>query len=123
MLRTLFLVGFGGALGSMLRYAISIYSNKLFTQHFPFATFSINIIGCFLIGLLFGLGQRHQFLQGDVWLVLATGFCGGFTTFSAFALENINLLEKQHSFVSLCYSLLSVVLGIAFCRLGIWLME
>lgn len=121
MLRSLLLVGLGGAIGSMARYGISHIINTLYTKPFPLATFIINIVGCFLIGLLFGYVQKNSSQQSDVWLVLATGFCGGFTTFSAFALENVNMLKGQLNITALLYIVASVVVGILLCRVGITL--
>lgn len=121
MLRSLLLVGLGGAIGSMARYGISHIINTRYTKPFPLATFIINIVGCFLIGLLFGYVQKNSSQQSDVWLVLATGFCGGFTTFSAFALENVNMLKGQLNITALLYIVASVVVGILLCRVGITL--
>ena len=123
MLRAFLFVGLGGALGSMARYGVSLTVNRLTEHPFPIATFIINIVGCFLSGLLFGLGQKNQWIHSDGWLVLATGFCGGFTTFSAFALENVNLLSKGQSTMSLVYCISSVVLGILLCRAGVLLIR
>jgi CrcB protein len=119
MLRAFLFVGLGGALGSMARYGVSLIVNKFYTASFPLATFFINILGCFIIGLLFGVTQKNNTLQSDTWLILATGFCGGFTTFSAFALENSNLLKGNLNITALLYTVLSVVIGILLCRLGI----
>ncbi|OSZ79474.1 hypothetical protein CAP35_14845 [Chitinophagaceae bacterium IBVUCB1] len=121
MLRSLLLVGLGGAAGSILRYVVSIFISKQYAKPFPLATFIVNIVGCFLIGLLFGYVQKNNNQQGDIWLLLATGFCGGFTTFSAFALENVNLMKGQLSITALLYVVASVVVGILLCRVGITL--
>lgn len=121
MLRSLLLVGLGGAIGSIARYGISHIISTRYTKPFPLATFIINIVGCFLIGLLFGYVQKNSSQQSEVWLVLATGFCGGFTTFSAFALENVNMLKGQLNITALLYIVASVVVGILLCRVGITL--
>lgn len=114
MLKEFLLVGAGGALGSMLRYAGNIlYSSKLF----PVSTFLINIIGSFVIGLVIGYSIKNQ--SSLNWkLFLATGICGGFTTFSAFSYENLLLLQNGKVFISLLYIAGSIVLGIAAAWLG-----
>lgn len=121
-LKPFFLVGIGGAAGSMARLAVSMLVGKMVSTPFPVATFGINIAGSLLIGLLFGYALRgNNWLQQDLMLLLATGFCGGFTTFSTFAIENVNLFQKGQSSVALIYSGLSVVIGLLLCRLGLWL--
>ncbi|HEV8080370.1 MAG TPA: fluoride efflux transporter CrcB [Chitinophagaceae bacterium] len=108
------LVGAGGALGSMLRYGVAfIPANKLF----PYHTFIVNIVGSFLIGCLLGLLLKNS-ITNDSWKFLATGVCGGFTTFSAFSLEGMELLQQQRYSVFLFYFLLSIVIGLAATLLG-----
>lgn len=119
MLRSLLLVGAGGAAGSMARYAMGLLVGRLISHPYPYATFIVNITGCFIIGLLFGLTQRNPAFHADWWLVLATGFCGGFTTFSTFALEGNNLLKGQQTGMMLLYTALSLVLGLVLCHIGI----
>ena len=121
MLRSLLLVGTGGAIGSMVRYGISYGINKYWPGPFPLATFLINISGCLCIGLLFGFAARNQWLQVGGMLLLASGFCGGFTTFSTFALENITLIQKGNSIVPVLYTSLSVIIGLLLCKIGMWL--
>jgi CrcB protein len=106
----------------MVRFMISGIVARAGNMQLPVATFGINIAGSFLIGLLFGLSIReNSALSQPMMLLLATGFCGGFTTFSAFALENINLLQKGAPLTAMGYSIASVVCGLLFCRLGLWL--
>ena len=121
MFRNFLLVGAGGAAGSMARYGIGYIMSKYVPNPFPIGTFSINIIGSLIIGILFGLVGRNQWLQEGGMLLLASGFCGGFTTFSTFALENVNLMQKGQSVMAFIYMGLSVIIGLLLCRLGIWL--
>ncbi|MBS1588895.1 MAG: fluoride efflux transporter CrcB [Bacteroidetes bacterium] len=121
MFRVFIMVGVGGAAGSMLRYAIGLFFQRYFQPSFPFSTLFINLLGCLLIGFLFGLADKQAWMQGNVLLLLATGFCGGFTTFSTFALENIGLIQQAQFFSATFYSLLSVGLGLALCRLGMFI--
>ena len=114
-------MGAGGAVGSMARYGLSFVIAKFNVQPFPLGTFAINILGSLLIGVLFGLLARHQWLQVGGYLLLASGFCGGFTTFSTFALENVTLMQKGQSGVAFLYMGLSVVIGLVLCRAGMWL--
>lgn len=114
MIREFLLVGAGGAVGSILRYA----GNLLYQQKsFPATTFLINIIGSFIIGIVIAYSVKNE--SSVNWkLFLATGICGGFTTFSAFSLENLLLLQNGKIFISLLYILGSVVLGITATWLG-----
>jgi CrcB protein len=122
LFRNFLLVGAGGAAGSMARYGVSyVMSRMTGPEQGHIGTFIINVLGSFIIGVLFGLTARNQWLEAGGYLLLASGFCGGFTTFSTFALENINLIGKGQTFTALAYMGLSVVCGLLLCRLGIWL--
>ena len=112
------LVLIGSAVGGGLRFFIgSIIQQKLITK-FPLGTFAVNIIGCFVMGLVFGFADKNTSNQLNITLLLATGFCGGFTTFSAFAYENIILIKQQSSLLALAYILLSVTVGILCVKWG-----
>ena len=114
------LVFLGGGLGSMLRYAVSKFFNGYF-QHFFLGTFLVNIIGCLLIGLFLGLSLKENLISHNQTLLLVTGFCGGFTTFSTFALENHNLLRDSGILHFSFYTLSSIVVGVAAVAVGLWL--
>jgi fluoride exporter len=115
MIKNLLLVGLGGSIGSMVRYAASLLiKSKLF----PFATLSVNIIGSFIIGLVFAMSIKEDGISDNWKLFLTPGICGGFTTFSAFSLENVELLQSGKIGMALTYIILSVVLGIAAAFLG-----
>ena len=118
MLRSLLLVGAGGAAGSMARYAVGLLVSRFISHPYPYATFIVNLAGCFIIGLLYGLTQRSTAFHADWWLVLATGFCGGFTTFSSFALEGNSLLRNQQTGLMLLYTALSLLTGFILCYAG-----
>ena len=115
MLKNLLLVGLGGSIGSMARYAASLLIRS---KSFPFATLSVNVIGSFIIGLVFALSIKEATVSNNWKLFLATGICGGFTTFSAFSVENMELLQNGKTGMALTYIMLSIVLGILATFLG-----
>ena len=115
MLKNLLLVGFGGGLGSILRYVSSLL---ITTKIFPYATLAVNITGSFIIGIVFALSIKDAAITNNWKLFLATGICGGFTTFSAFSLENMGLLQSGKYGLAFTYIGLSIVLGIAAIFLG-----
>ncbi|MGN5954324.1 fluoride efflux transporter CrcB [Sphingobacterium lactis] len=120
-MKEVLMVGLGGAAGSILRYLSTQFVQKYYNGHFPLATFTINVIGCLLTGVLIGYFSKTQVLQNEWKLLLITGFCGGYTTFSAFASENLNLINNNQIGLALFYIALSVFLGIGAVWLGLLL--
>lgn len=118
MSRTLLLIGIGGFIGSAGRYLLQQLIQKNFPTSFPLGTFWVNIIGCFIIGAVYGLSEKGNLLTPEWRLFLATGICGGFTTFSSFAFENISLLRESDYFYTALYTGSSVFGGIIAAFLG-----
>ena len=118
MIKQLLLVGLGGGIGSILRYLTSVCTARYYANTFPLATFITNIFGCFIIGLLIGHFSNAT-TDSQLKLLFITGFCGGYTTFSTFAAENISLLQSQHYFTLIAYTLASVVVGILAVAIGL----
>lgn len=121
-MKNLLLVFAGGGFGSVLRYAIGKYFNA--TLHgFPYGTFAVNILGSLLIGIILGLAAKNNSISQSQTLLLATGFCGGFTTFSAFAYEN-HVFLKNGDFTSFAiYTISSFVLGFLAVFLGLYIIK
>ena len=117
MIKDLLLVGLGGGVGSMLRFLTSRLSARFISSEWTLVgTFIANIVGCFLIGLLAGWLLPNLGKNENWSLLLITGFCGGYTTFSAFAIENLQLWQSGHSFLFILYIFFSISLGV----LAVW---
>jgi CrcB protein len=113
------IVGAGSFLGGISRYLLSTFIETKASHSFPYGTFAVNLIGCFVVGCLFGLAEKWEL--GLEWRLLAiTGFLGGFTTFSAFSVETHYLIKSGHIGVAVTYVLSSVVIGIGLTFLGAW---
>ena len=119
-MKSFLLVFFGGGLGSGLRYLVTIAMNQ-YSKVLPYGTFTVNILGCLLIGLILGYAQKENTLTSNQTLLLATGFCGGFTTFSAFANENLELIKNGELFNFSVYTIGSVLIGILAVFIGFYL--
>ena len=108
------LVAAGGAVGSMARYQIGAWILlRTETWQFPLGTFIVNVLGCLIAGVLIGVAEYRDFLTLETRLLLFTGFLGGFTTFSAFGIETVALLERDQYAVAAFYVLASVLCGVA----------
>lgn len=123
MIKNLLLIAIGGGVGSMARYLCQKWFNQNYPHPFPWGTFVVNLLGCFLIGILYEASEKSSVLSPQTRLLLITGFCGGYTTFSTFAFENMNLLRGGDTIYFLLYTVGSVVLGIAAVFGGIAIMK
>ena len=110
-MKSFLFVFLGGGLGSGLRYLLTTAMNQ-YSKVLPFVTFTVNMLGCLLIGLILGYAQKENSLTSNQTLLLATGFCGGFTTFSAFANENLELIKNGEIFNLSLYTIGSIIIGI-----------
>jgi CrcB protein len=118
MIKNILLVGLGGGAGSILRYLCQRWFAAIYSHSFPWGTFAVNVAGCFLIGLFWGLTFK-SFDSNEHWkLFLMTGICGGFTTFSAFTLESIGLLKEGKTGLFFSYVITSVIICIGITLVG-----
>jgi CrcB protein len=111
-MKSILVIWLGGGLGSVLRYLMQIGISRLFTVSFPAGTFIVNITGCFIIGVLYGIANRYSWLTIEWRLFLITGICGGYTTFSSFSYEGITLFRQENYLYFFLYTILSVVIGL-----------
>lgn len=121
MIKTLLLVGLGGAIGSIFRYLTHWLTTKYFQSFFPLSTFLVNVIGSLLIGLFIGYIGKYFPENHPLKFLLIVGFCGGFTTFSSFALENYNLLQNNQQVTAYLYMAISIILTVAAVGIGSYL--
>ena len=123
MIQSVLYVALGGALGSAARFVVSRLVQEHVSTPFPLPTMAVNIVGCLLIGLVYGFAARHEGLGDGMKLFLTVGFCGGFTTFSTFCNENLSLMRGGHALATLLYTSGSVVLGFIAVAVGYWIAE
>lgn len=112
MIKSIMLVGFGGFAGSIARFLVSKYFQEHYATVFPWGTFAVNILGSLLIGIIYGLSEKGDLLSPEIRLLIAVGFCGGFTTFSTFSNDAFLLLRQQEWFRVAFYTSLSFFLGL-----------
>jgi len=117
MIRNILLIGIGGFIGSVARYFVSLLNLSINFHSIPVGTLLVNVIGSFIIGFLTGIAEKSTILTAEWRLFLMVGLCGGFTTFSSFANENLVLLHNGQIFSLLLYTGLSIFIGF----LAVWL--
>ncbi len=120
MIKNFLLVAAGGSVGAVLRYSVALL---LPHSNFPYATLSVNLVGSFLLGIILAMSLKSEGLPADMKLFLATGICGGFTTFSGFSGENLGLLQTEKYNLAFLYIVTSVAGGILATWLGFKLIQ
>lgn len=119
MLKSLLLVGSGGFIGSALRYLVQVNAEKILNSTFPIGTMIVNITGSFVIGVIYAFAEKGNLMSPEWRIFLAVGICGGFTTFSTFTMDNLNLVKDNSLFQLLLYTGGSLFIGILAVYLGI----
>ena len=114
-------VALGGALGSMARYALSTWIFQVSSHKFPYATLTVNVLGSFVMGILFVVIIEKAALPQEMRSLLMIGFIGAFTTFSTFSLDALGLWQNGHLFMALIYTLATVILCLIAISSAIWL--
>ena len=114
-------VTLGGALGSMARYALSTWIFQVSSHKFPYATLTVNVLGSFVMGILFVVIVERAALPQEMRSLLMIGFIGAFTTFSTFSLDALGLWQNGHLFMALIYTLATVILCLIAISSAIWL--
>ena len=117
MFREIVAVFVGGGIGSIIRYLITKISFFSFNS-FPYSTFISNIIGCFILGLALTYFMKNDSQNSTIFIFIAVGFCGGFTTFSTFSSEGLELINNGNLITFIVYTLTSIFLGIVAVYLG-----
>ena len=118
-MKSIFIVGIGGFIGSILRYLVTIWSKNLFQDlSFPLGTLIVNITGCLLLGLLNGWAESHQFFTSQIRLFMFVGILGSYTTFSTFGYETIEMMQSGDSFQALLNIAIQVLVGLFAAFIG-----
>ena len=118
MIKSLLIVGTGSFIGGAMRYLLSTLMKSVCGQGFPWGTLMVNLLGCFLFGMLFAVFGKSSATDNTLYLLLTTGVCGGFTTFSTFANESVQMLQQGNTWGFVGYVATSIVAGLALIALG-----
>ena len=118
MVRSIMIVGLGGFIGTVARFLISRYFQLNVASVFPWSTFIVNIVGCLLIGLIYGISEKGEFLSPEIRLFLTVGICGGFTTFSTFSNDSFLLIREMEWMRFALYTSLSIFIGLMAVYIG-----
>lgn len=121
MFKLIIYIGAGSCLGGVARFLLGTCIGSRMSGAFPWGTFAVNLIGCFAIGLIYGLLDRGFNLSPEMKAFLTVGFCGGFTTFSTFVHENYQLFGTYDSLVAIVYAVASFGLGLLLAHGGHYL--
>jgi CrcB protein len=119
MLKQILLVGLGGGIGSIFRFLTSLSAARYAVYGFPLGTFIANVLGCFVLGICVGIFGKNPSENENLKLLFVTGFCGGYTTFSTFASENIQLLQQQNYTMLVIYTITSLLIGFLAVAIGL----
>ena len=122
MLKVIY-IGFGGFIGSILRYSIYIFSNNILGYSSPVATLFVNILGCFLIGTVYQLLNGYLVISENLRLFIIIGLLGGFTTFSAFSIDVYLIYQNSGKMIATAYAILSIVFSLLALLIGVWLIK
>ena len=117
----LFMVAIFGSIGTVSRYSINYFFHQWFDLNYPYATMTINILGSFLVGLIYTMGTTFGVLSDEWRIALSVGLIGGFTTFSGLAIDALLMIENGKVLLCALYVGSSVFFGILSCQIGVWL--
>ena len=123
MIKSMLIVGIGSFLGGAFRYYLSMTMKNICGQGFPWGTLAVNLLGCLVFGFLFALFSKYGTTSSPWYLLLTTGICGGFTTFSTFANESMQMLQNGNTGGFIGYVLASIIGGLAMVGLGYWIVK
>lgn len=123
MLKSMIIVGIGSFIGGSLRYVTSTMMKNVCGQDFPWGTLTVNLLGCLVFGLIFALFSKYATTSSPWYLLFTTGICGGFTIFSTFANESMQMLQSGNIGGFIGYVSTSVIGGIALIGLGYWIIK